>query len=95
MIFRKWLIVNERGTARIVGQRPKMNADEVAIFLEIELPNALFSKPQLTATLKIPAAAVPSSTINADVIDNVEHAIKTATGLEMRVSVVDPPDDEG
>ncbi len=71
-----------------------MSSDEVAIFLRIELPNALFEKPQLIADIKVPASAVPKNEITAEVIDNVEEAIKTATGLEMRVSIVEPPKEE-
>ncbi len=94
MIIRKWFVTNNRGTARLVGSKPQVRSDEVAVFLEIEIPNALFDKPRLVANIKIPESAVPAKEITADVTDNIEEAIRTATGLEMRVSVVGSNEEE-
>ena len=43
--------------------------------------------------MKIPDATVTQETINAEVTDNIEEAIKGVTGLEMRVSIVEPPEE--
>lgn len=94
MILQKWLTTNSRGTAKLTHTRPRMGADDVAIFLEIEIPDALFDKPHLMASIKVPQSAVPSKEITAEVTDNIEEAIKTVTGLEMRVSIATPPEDQ-
>lgn len=94
MILRKWLVTNERGSARLVGSRPKVQTDEVAIYIEIEVPNGLFEKPRLIAKMKIPDSVVTSKEVNADVTDNIEEAIMAATGLEMHVSIINPPKEE-
>lgn len=90
MILTKWLVTNKNGTSRLVGSKPYLKADEVAIYLEIQIPSALFDKPRLTASIKIPDSVVPSKEITAEVMDNVEEAIKSVTGLEMRVTIANP-----
>jgi hypothetical protein len=69
-----------------------MNVDEIAILLSLEIPDALFTKPELIAEIKVSDEAVNQEQITAEVTDNIEEAIRSVTGLEMRVSVVEPED---
>jgi hypothetical protein len=92
MKIQKWLTISDTGTTKISVNRPYMNVDEIAILLNLEIPDALFTKPKLIAQIKVPDEAVSQETISAEVTDNIEEAIKSVTGLEMRVSVVDPED---
>jgi hypothetical protein len=92
MKIQKWLTISYTGTTKISVNRPYMNVDEIAILLNLEIPDALFTKPKLIAQIKVPDEAVSQETISAEVTDNIEEAIKSVTGLEMRVSVVDPED---
>jgi hypothetical protein len=71
-----------------------MNVDEIAILLNLEIPDALFTKPKLIAEIKVPEKAVSQEQITAEVTDNIEEAIKSVTGLEMRVSIVEPVGEE-
>lgn len=89
-----WLRVNSRGSINTNKTQPKVNADEVAIYMTIDLPDMLFKKPMLQAKVTIPAEVVPKPEINAQVMDNVAQAIKTATGLEMSVTIKNPEEDE-
>lgn len=94
MILRKWLITNQRGTARLTERKPQIGANEVAVYLEVEIPNGLFEKPRLVAKMKIPESIVTSKEVNAEVTDNIEEAIRTATGLDMEVRIAEPPKEE-
>ncbi len=93
MILKKWLTTNEKGTARLTSQRPHMDTDEVSIYIEIEIPTALFRKPTLQAKMKIPEEVAITKEIDAEVTDNIEEAIKTLTGLEMVVSIKNPDEE--
>ena len=93
MKIEKWLTMNRSGTAKINTKRPYMGVSEIAILLSLEIPDALFTKPKLIAEMKIPNEAVTQEQISAEVTDNIEEAIKSVTGLEMRVSVVEPPEE--
>lgn len=93
MKFKKWLTINSRGGCRITKGKPGLDWDEVAIQLEIELPDALFKKPRLEAKITVPDEAAASETIRAVVAENVQEAIEQATGLTFSVAVASQPED--
>ncbi len=97
MIIRKWLIVNENKSARLTSGRPEMRSNEIAISLEVNLPDELFRKPHLEAKITIPKEAAVPDLISTRVVENVQEAIRTATGLEFSVNVVrdDEPEADG
>lgn len=89
-----YLIVNSRGTARVVKRKytyspklPALKEDEVAVALEVSLPESLFKKPQLQATVNVPEEAVRPNVIDAEVVDNIKEAIRSVTGVEMSITV--------
>jgi len=73
--------------------RPRLDWDEIAMALEIELPNALFKKPRLEAKIVVPDEAAVTDTIESVVTENVKEALEQATGLIFSVSVVTPESD--
>ena len=93
MKVQKWLTISRSGTAKISVNRPYMNVDEIAILLNLEVPDVLFTKPKLIAEIKVPEKAVNQEQIAAEVTDNIEEAIKNVTGLETRASVVEPSEE--
>jgi hypothetical protein len=93
MKVQKWLTISSSGTAKISVNRPYMNVGEIAILFSLEIPDALFSKPKLVAEIKVPDTAVTQEQVTTEVTDNIEEAIKSVTGLEMRVSVVEPAEE--
>lgn len=94
MIIQKYLIINHRGNVRLAQREPTMSGNEIALRLELELPNELFKRPTLQAYMKVPSEAVPRTKITAAITDNVQKIIKEATGLNMVVSIVEQPKDE-
>lgn len=70
-------------------REPTLAGNEVAVRLNIEIPDAFFARPTLEAKLAIPAEAVPKSKITTSVTDNVEKLIKSATGLDFKVRIIE------
>lgn len=102
MKVRKWLIINKNGTARLRNNSARLNTDEVAIKLEVEIPDEMFMKPHLEANIKIPLEACSVPNIKAEVAENITEAVKAATGMEMSIKIIEPdietepkPDYEG
>lgn len=90
-----WLRVTERGSVNATKMKPnRIGVDEIALRLELDLPGALFTKPRLVATMRVPEKAVSQAEITTSVTDNLEEAIKTATGLDMVVRIKEEEDDE-
>lgn len=76
--------------ARLTTRTPALATDEVAIRLSVSVPDMLFRRPQLQATVTIPQNAVACSEIDATVLDNVREILSQQTGMDITVAVVQP-----
>lgn len=90
MVLRCFLTVNSNGSVRVTKGRPSVDYDEVAIGLQLELPRALFEKPQLSARLVIPEGAVLPAELPVEVVANVREALEQASGMQVRLTVGNP-----
>ena len=73
---------------RVTKTRPGLDHNEIAVKINLELPDALFTKPTLEAKVVVSEKAVSQPIIEADVIDNVEQIIKDQTGFTVKLAVV-------
>lgn len=69
--------------------RPTPKGREVAMQLDIEVPDALFQKPTLQATITIDHDIPVAQVLSAEVVEVAQDAIAQATGLQFAVSVVE------
>jgi hypothetical protein len=89
MIVIKYLVINHRGNVTIREREPRLAGNEIALRIQLDVPDKLFERPVLMASMKVPSEAVPKAQITTAVTDNVERIIKETTGLEMHVTVVE------
>ena len=85
-----WLIISSRGNCRLTKRQASPRANEVAIHLALDLPDMLFKKPNLVASIIVPGEGVALETIGSVTTDNVRDAIEEATGLTFDITVVAP-----
>lgn len=76
-------------SSRLTKNRPSLEANEIAVKVNLELPDELFDKPQLEATVKVPKEAVSAPVIDAEVVDNVEQIILDQTGFHVKLEVIE------
>ena len=88
MEVKKWLTISSRGACRITQGKPLVHVDEVAILLDVNIPDALFNKPRLEAKIKIPEDAAGPDVLNSEVVENVKDAIEQSTGLTFAINVI-------
>lgn len=84
---RKWggldaKLISKLGTSAIP-------ANAVVIKLNMELPAALFTKPQLEATIKVDERSVSKPVIDAEVLENITALMNKNLGIDMKISVVE------
>lgn len=84
MKFHKWLIINRRGSARLTSGLPQLDRDEIAMQLQMNVPDTLFQRfwPVIRADL-------PDSTETQDIraiVDITAEAVSEA--LQLSVSEV-------
>lgn len=72
---------------RVTEREPALAVGEIAVFVSVSLPAALFSRPLLRATVTVPSEGVEPATINAEVSAGVVAAVRAATGLDMRLTI--------
>jgi hypothetical protein len=78
------LIVNQRGTARAVKGLPKLDTDEIAIGINLTIPDAYFQRPYPVIEIKVPD---PRETPSPEVV--VDITAKTvANALRLNVDAV-------
>lgn len=76
-------------TARLTNKVPSLASGEVAIKVNVSVPEALFTRPMLQASIKVPEDAVSKPVINAVVLDNIKETLNQQFGLDVRVSLVE------
>lgn len=75
--------------ARLVNNLPSLDVGEVPIKINVDVPDALFKRPQLQASITIPDSAVTAPVVTAQVLDNVREILSQQTGLDVQVSLVE------
>lgn len=92
MLYQFWLTFHKDGSAPVARKtRPHVGPNQIAVAMAVELPDALFQRPTLSATVTINEDQVPALNFDANTQGAIEGALAAATGLEFRVSVA-PPD---
>lgn len=88
-----YLSISSRGSVAARKNRQEAGRDEVVIGLNIELPNALFQRPALTASIAVAEKDAPTLDITGEVMDNIKDAIHAETGMTFKIDVEREPSD--
>lgn len=77
----------EPGAIRLTKNKPpRLAGNEIAVKLSLDIPDGLFLKPTLEASVSIPDSAALGTVITAEVQDNIAQIIKEQTGFNVCVS---------
>ena len=72
---------------RVHKDRVTVKPTEVAFKLNLELPEVLFTRPTLEASIIIPEKSVNPPVITAETVNNIQDAIKQSQGIDLRIWV--------
>ena len=93
MKINRYLIVgkrrNSKPTARLTVTTPALESHEIAVKISLDIPEELFTKPQLEATIKVPEDSINSPVIEAGVIDNIKEIVSKQLGIDLNIGVVE------
>lgn len=84
-----FLVVNDNGTVRATRNCPDLKSNEISIGMKLEIPVALFQRPQLEANLTVSEKAVLRPVISNETVDSVRDAIEQGTGLNVTMRVIE------
>lgn len=92
MKLKRYLNIRSKGACRITKMRVPLYANEISILLNIDLPDKLFAKPVLEASITVPENAIKMKSISDETINNVQEMIKENIGIELNISVIPQED---
>ena len=76
------LIVNHKGALRITKNLPALEPYEIAIRINLDLPDKLFQRPRLEASISIPHGAVLDLTAD-EVVEITAEQVAGTLGLDV------------
>lgn len=74
-------------------EQPALKRNQIPILVTIELPEALFSRPELSVKISVDADH-PRVDLDADVLDSIRENIAGTLGVNVNVQAELPDDDE-
>lgn len=87
MKVKGYLVVTSNGSAKFVKKYPDLNFNEVAVGVNLELPDKLFERPVLNATITVPDNAVLPYQLPVEVRDEIEAALASVEGADVKLTV--------
>jgi len=75
-----WLIIDRNGIKATRKTKPALDWDEIAIKVNLEVPNELFQRPTIEATVKV--TDVPNNAYEPEIILNTVDLIEQQTGAK-------------
>lgn len=89
-----YLKVNKTGALpKATAKRPHVAPFEAAILIALEIPDAYFMRPSLSAKIEVPDPKTPLN-ISAATKADAEEAIREATGMNVSLEIVYPESKE-
>ncbi len=87
MTIKGYLVVTSGGSAKFVKKYPDLAFNEVAVGINLELPNRLFERPILNATITVPDNAVLPYQLPIEVRDEIGAALASVEGAEVKLTI--------
>lgn len=82
--------VGVKPAVRVAKNVPRLDANEIALKLKLELPDELFKRPQLEASITVPRDAVTPAVVSAEVGDNIREVVRQQLGIDLTIQMVQP-----
>lgn len=79
MIIKAFLIISSGGSVRVVKNRPYINNDEIAVNLNIDVPDIFFERLIPTVTITLPPEAIidmDAETVVKEIAPRVAESLK-------------------
>lgn len=84
-----YLIIGRTGIRGVRKSKPRLSWDEIAVRVILDIPNVLFERPQLEATIRVDEESVMPEKIFPDLIINTKELIEQQTGAKIDFKVIE------
>lgn len=86
-----WLIIDRNGVKGTRKTKPALDWDEIAVKLNMEIPDELFRRPTIEATVQV--KDVPNNAYEPQIVLDTVELIEQRTGAKINFRVL-PVDEE-
>lgn len=81
-----WLIIDRNGIKATRKTKPALDWNEIAIKINLEIPNELFQRPTIEATVSV--KDVPNNAYEPEIIINTKELIEQQTGAKINFRIL-------
>lgn len=81
-----WLVIDRNGVKATRKTKPSLDWDEIAVKINLEIPNELFQRPTLEATIQV--TDVPNNAYQPEIVLDTVDLIEQQTGAKINFTVV-------
>ncbi len=86
MKVKQWLTLGKHGIVKVTKAKPALGWDNIAMQIELDVPDELFRRPTIQAKLII--KDIPNNAYDPEIIINTKELIEQQTGARIEMSVV-------
>jgi len=84
------LFVKSNGSVRITKRDDGAYQDEIYLKLELLLPDALFKRPVINASVNLMAADIEQFILNPTIKTDLQNAIEGVVGADITLTITNP-----
>lgn len=88
----QWRELKAQRLIKSTNHLPTTHTDEIAIRVNVSVPEALFERPELTVSITVDGD-LPRATIDAETMDNLNDRLQEMLGTPVRVTCDLPEED--
>jgi hypothetical protein len=82
---KKYLVVNANGGCKLYSNRPDLGWDEVAVQLDINIPDQMFRRPAITASLTIGEDQIPMQDVTVEMVNEIQELVLNNLGVSLKL----------
>lgn len=79
------------GSVECRKSKPATSANEVAVKMIIEIPDAYFETPELQARIMVPEDCVNRPVITPEIQTNISEMLREQLGVQVHIDITDTP----
>lgn len=92
-VKQKYLVINSKGSARLCVTKPSLDWNEIAVEVNIQVPDSVFDRPMLKANIEFKGDFHNEE--NAEVIDDLKNFVEQNPNIHLLNLEVVKKDEEG
>lgn len=81
-----WLTINKNGIKAVRRTKPALGWDEIAFKVNLDIPDELFRRPTIEATLQV--KDIPNNAYQPEIVLNTVDLIEQQTGAKINFRVL-------